>query len=460
MIQRSAEMKAWVLANSNIVSESFLDHIYCAVNGVSNVCPTGSTKKVIRFNEGFAGCGPASKCECTRSNIAANVSKTKQSATDEQKQATNDLRAATMVEKYGVAYNSQRAEVKPLLSAPKIANTAHDKLTNYTWLNEEYNNKKRTLVDIAAELNVYYSTVGEYCKKFGFPIRQVTNYSRHEREIGDYIQSLGLSCEYNSWDILDNAELDIVVPAKNFAVEVDGLYWHSHHPSGAVENRTRHINKTTNATAKGIELLHVTDFEWDNKKTIIQAMIRSKLGLNDRVHARKCDVKSVSRSTEKEFLDKNHLQGFVPSEYAAGLYFEERLVMVLTVGKSRYSDLANYEILRVCGENGITVVGGLSKLLSVLHKNYPDEKFVTYCDLAKSSGNSYKQVGMKHEKTTEPGYFWTDGHVVISRYKCQKTQLAKWLSSFNPNKTERENMFDAGYRVFWDCGNSVFVTNE
>ena len=82
---------------------------------------------------------------------------------------------------------------------------------------------------------------------------------------------------------------------------------------------------------------------------------------------------------------------------------------------------------------------------------------ISYCDVSKFSGNVYIELGFTKIKDSFPGYFWTDGDSVISRFKSQKKQLAKWLVGFDPNLTEVENMFNAGYRRYWDCGNAAYV---
>jgi len=46
---------------------------------------------------------------------------------------------------------------------------------------------------------------------------------------------------------------------------------------------------------------------------------------------------------------------------------------------------------------------------------------------------------------------------VWSRNKFQKHKLEKQLDSFDPVKTEWENMKDNGYDRFWDCGNKVWL---
>ena len=96
-----------------------------------------------------------------------------------------------MLEKYGVEFNSQREDKKHIWNRPKIPLTVHSKLIDYEWMNVEYNIKKRSLTDIAAELDVYYSTVAEYCHKFGFIIRPTSLRSLEEIQIVQYIKSLG-----------------------------------------------------------------------------------------------------------------------------------------------------------------------------------------------------------------------------------------------------------------------------
>ena len=114
------------------------------------------------------------------------------------------------------------------------------------------------------------------------------------------------------------------------------------------------------------------------------------------------------------------------------------------------------ELLRFCSESTLTVVGGLSKLMSYAKKQVSGA-IITYCDASKSQAQGYIKAGFVLQHLTDPGYFWTDGAGVISRYKCQKQNLKKWLSTYNPETSESENMFAAGYRRYWDCGNYVLI---
>ena len=113
------------------------------------------------------------------------------------------------------------------------------------------------------------------------------------------------------------------------------------------------------------------------------------------------------------------------------------------------------ELHRLCSKIGVNVIGGASKLLkSLRHKT--NAPIISYCDRSKSSGAGYLSMGFKFVGFSNPGYFWTSGSHVFSRFKCQKKQLAKWLDTFDASKTEAQNMFDAGYRRFYDCGNFIF----
>lgn len=458
LIKKDSRLMEWVNTNTLIDSEYLPEKIYSAIFQKTNICKNGNVKKFDRFSTGFVGCGPAKDCECTRSAISDSVSSSKKRWSLDTHLQVNDRRKQTMIKKYGKEFNSQRDEIKSILSRPKIPIITHEKLLDKDWLDQEYNIKQRSLSEIAMQLGVYYSTVGEYCKKLGFTIRPTSLRSIEEVEICEFIRSLGIDVEESNRTILLGKELDIYIPSKKIAIEVNGLYWHSYSPStGKKEDRTRHIKKTQLSKSSGISLIHITDFEWNTKRDQIKSLLLSKLGMNKRISARNCSIELINKQDEKQFLETYHLQGSVRSMFSVGLYYKTELLMIITVGKSRFSKSADYEILRMCTKSGITVVGGISKLLSEIKKKLSGSKIISYCDLSKGSGNGYESAGFSFVNNTGPGYFWTNGTNVVSRYKCQKKQLSKWLKSFDREKSESINLFDAGYRRYWDCGNAIYI---
>jgi hypothetical protein len=458
LIKKDLELMQWINVHTLIQDIHLPAMIYSAVYQETNICKNGNVKKFNRFSAGFQGCGPAAICKCTKENIATNVAITKQNYTSSQLNAINDARAKTMLEKYGCEYNSQRADLKHIWARPKIPMLVHEKLTDYEWLNNEYNVKQRSLSEIADELNVYYSTVGDYCQRFGFTIRPTSLRSLTEIAVSNYIKSLGVNVIDSDRSIISPKEIDIYIPSASFGIEINGLRWHSHHPtSGKQENRNKHLQKTTSLSEKNIQLMHITDYEWANKTDIIKSMIGGKLGLNQKIAARKCEVGTVSKDEEKKFLNINHLQGAIPSNICVGLYYNKQLVMLMSLGKSRFKKDVDYEVLRMCSALNFTVVGGVSKLVNKIKKLCPASTIVSYCDLSKSNGGSYIKAGFTKLNQSKPGYFWTDGNVPISRYRCQKKKLKSWLLTFDPTLSESINMFNAGYRRYWDCGNAVLL---
>jgi len=431
--------------------------IYSALSQEDGVCRYGNNKGFARISSGYQYCGHSSTCRCLKEEMGQKVSATKSKWSNEYHTKVNKKRSDTMMQKYGVSHNLQRLDVISKLKNPKIPADVYALLSDLVWMDNEYNVKKRSLVDIASELNVYYGTVGWYCRKHGFKIRKRTNYSLIEMEIAKFIgDELRINVVLGDWTILGSKEIDILIPSKGIGIEVNGLYWHSYNPSHIKEEyKTRHIDKTATAKEKNVRLMHITDYEWIHNEDIIKSIIRSKMGINTRIYARKCTVQVVPKQDEHIFLDANHLQGYVSSKIAYGLYYDNELVSLMSFGVSRYKKKYDYELLRSCSKGGITVVGGGSRILSAFGMKYVGS-LMTYCSLSMSSGNGYLQMGFKHLSNTKPGYFWTDGTIKISRYKSQKSNLAKWLPNFDASKSESMNMFDAGYRRYYDCGNMVF----
>jgi uncharacterized protein YehS (DUF1456 family) len=453
IIKKDQQLVSWVNNNSLICSDIFIAHLRSAVYQETNVCSFGNVKKISRFNSGFIGCGPANICRCVAESISNNVSKTKHTVSAEEKIKTNVKRANTMLKKYGVAHNLQREDVKKTLSSPKIKIPTHNLLIDRDWLENEYVIKQRSLVDIANELEVYYSTVGDYCRRHGFEIRQRSLYSLVELEVGSFITSLGIEIIANDRVLLNGKEIDIFIPSKNLGIEINGLYWHSYNPASSLaENRTQHLIKSNLANQAGIQLLHFTDSQWITKKPIVKSIISSKLGLTSKIYARKCQVKEIDTKTAKEFFNQTHLDGFSAASSYIGLEYLGEIIQCISVGKKRFGDKQGIEVVRFSTKLNHTVVGGLSKLISYI-KTQCTGPIVTFCSRDISTAAAYQTVGFTLVRETGPGYFWTDGTNIISRQKSQRNSLKKWMSGYDPNKSQAENMFSAGYRRYWNSGN-------
>ena len=465
IIQNDPVLWQWVLANNQLTgnSDSIAAMIYSAFYEKSDVCPEGNILKFNRWSSGFAFCGHASVCKCNRELSAEKTSEAKLAYSDEKKEYIGEKRKKSMMEKFGVEFNLLRPDVIEKLKRPKVDSEIYDKLMDYDWINEEYNNKRRTATDIANDLLIHYSTVINYCRKHGFRIRKTTNYSMEERQISAFLSELGQTHEINDWSVLENLEFDILIKEKNMAIEMNGVRWHAYdpnfkNPNGLkLEDPYRHLQKTQMAAELGIFLFHVTDLEWNNQRDIIKSQLNSKLGLSDRIYARQCDIRMVDSKQARAFLNENHIQGAMNSTHYIGLYHKDELVMLMSAGKHRFvKNFDGIEIHRMCSKLNTTVVGGGSKLIKRLKEITHDCPIESYCDIQKSDGKGYLQMGFTLDRITDPGYYWTDMKSIIPRSKTQKKILPKWLPNFDPNLSEPQNMWNNRYARYHDCGNFVF----
>lgn len=247
--------------------------------------------------------------------------------------------------------------------------------------------------------------------------------SNIEKEILNYIQEV-----YKGWIItndrkmLEGKELDIILPDVGLAIEVNGTYWHSEEKVG----KNYHLNKTELVEAEGYQLLHIKDYDWINHQQIVKSIISSKLGLTTKIFARKCVMKQISFPTD--FLNTNHIQGAgQPTSLNYGLYYNEELICVATFSKPRFSNEANYELVRFCSKLNTTVVGGLSKLLSKINGS-----ILSYASRDYSTGKGYLATNFKLIRKTQPSLEYYYKYTKLSRYKAQSIEdLSKYTKYYN-----------------------------
>ncbi len=274
--------------------------------------------------------------------------------------------------------------------------------------------------------------------------------SNKEKEVAEFINSLGFEIIEN---YRDKFELDIFIPSLNFGIEFDGLYWHS----DKFRNKFYHIEKTLYFKEKGIDIIHIFEDEWDNKQEIVKSIIKSRLNKFDRIiYARKTEIRNVEIEEERNFLNENHIQGYIPSKICLGLYYENELISLMSFGKSRFNKNYEWELLRFVNKINIKVTGGASKLF----KNIGKANIISYCDLRYFTGEIYKVLGFNLIGKSKPNYYYINSHKRYSRIKFQKHKLKDLLENFDEELTESENMHTNGYSKIYDCGMLVFAKNK
>lgn len=281
--------------------------------------------------------------------------------------------------------------------------------------------------------------------------------SKQESEVRAFIESLGLETQKGRDSILPGLgrmELDIIIPEKKFAVEFDGLFWHSEKMKK--DAKWHLVNKTKLVNSLDYTLVHIYSDEWETKRPQVEGRLKSLLGVpGQKVGARSTYVAKISWQQASRFLEKTHLQGAGrPAKYCYGLKDGHGVLrLVATFGKARYGN-SGWELLRLASIG--RVVGGLGKVISAFSKDEtnPGESLISYADRRWSAGHVYKALDFTFEGYSEPGYAYTRRGVRFNRENFQKHKLAKLFDDFDPKLTEAENCNRNGYYRIYDCGTS------
>lgn len=310
-------------------------------------------------------------------------------------------------------------------------------------------------ISISREIGLSTSYLNKLFRDYDMEDLYLSDYgkSNGESEVADYVRSLGFDIIQNDRKILDGKEIDILVPDKSLAIEFNGVYWHS---EGSGKDRKYHLSKTDKCESLGYQLLQIYDTEWDDnvKQKIWKSIIKAKLGcIKNKIYARNCSIKKIKPSVSREFLDQNHLDGFVGAEYHFGLYHKDRLVSVISFGKSRFNR-NEYEVIRFASIIDYIVVGGYSKLLKEYNRegtlvSYANRRFSStlvknnfFSDYDISSPNWY-------------GYHKSD-YELKHRLSFTKSKM-KELIEYDDSISSFDNMLLNDYDRIWDSGNIKYI---
>ena len=273
----------------------------------------------------------------------------------------------------------------------------------------------------------------------------------------------------NDRTVISPYELDIYVPDFNFAIEVNPTATHNSSINifdKEIMPPSYHKNKSLACKEADISLFHLFDYNWENKRSIVESMIQNRLGVhNTKLYARKLRVGEVSYKESSKFLIENHLLGSSQASFRLGLYNGTELVSLMTFGMIRPSQgrqsHTSIELRRFCSKRGYVVYGGASKLfkhaLSIVSVNRPQvDTIVSFSDVATTLGNVYKRLGFSENGYVEPSYVWVNPNSleVINRVSSQKRNLKHLFNdnSIDLSKSEREIMERHRYVRVFDSG--------
>lgn len=255
-------------------------------------------------------------------------------------------------------------------------------------------------------------------------------------------------------------ECDIYLPEYNLGIDFHGLYWHSN----IEKNRSYHQEKWKLFKNIEINIIQIFESEWVNKKEIVKSIILSKLSIyKDKIYARNTKIENISNEQYKIFLEQNHIQGHALSKFKMGLFYNNELVSVIGIGRSRFKN-NEWEVIRFCNKLNTVVVGGFSKLLNYIDKNCQFDNLISFIDLRYFDGVGYIKNGFKIKSITNPNYYYfiknyfdKNNFTLYSRIQFQKHKLKNKLENFDSNLTEYQNMLNNNYLRIFDAGNYKLI---
>jgi len=494
-ILKARHKNFYTFIDTNYIGKKFGEKLYRWINSeIPNIGKCINCGKDCKFDDIFYGFRKSCSLKCSNNDLSVQEKKKQTyfekygvknpSQADEVKESkkqtfikhfgidcnlrleeTKKKIKETCLKKYNSEYFLQSDEYKKktwskfyetLISSERLKNEMVPmfSLDDYKGVEEKYNFKCLKCNNIFKD----HLQDGRIPRCYNCYPRKMVSYG--EIEIMEFIKYLDdkLIIESSNRSLPSGKELDIYLPSLKIAIEFDGLFWHSE--NGGKKDKNYHLNKTEECEKLGIRLIHIFEDEWMNKQEIVKNRLKHALGYDklDKIYARKCSIKEILFSKCSDFLKEHHLQGEDNSSVRLGLYYQNKLVSVMTFGKlrkalgSKNTNEKEYEMYRFCSSQNVIGAGG--KLLSQFIKTHNPSKIISYADRRWSNDTSfYSKIGFSKILKTQPNYFYTNDYLTkYHRFNFRKDQLSKKLQSFDPSLSEWENMQLNGYDRIWDCG--------
>lgn len=350
----------------------------------------------------------------------------------------------TSLERYGVEYPMQTDWFKQ-----KMQKTCQSRYgAPYTFQSKIVQERSKQTCE--EKYGVPYPCMSTSCREASHNVISQIN-----KNISDLLKSeSGLDCELDKIHI-QRFSYDIHILNTNILLEIDPTYTHNalgNHWGPSAISETYHLEKTKLAEANGYRCIHI--FDWDDTAQIARLLKPKEI-----IYARKCDIRVVSSDIVNNFESYNHLQGSCRGQRVCyGLYYEDKLVQLMTFGKPRYNKNYQWELLRLCSDFRYRVVGGAEKLFRHFVREYNPSSIISYCDLAKFKGVIYPKLGFTLYQTTPPNKIWSYKDKKITNNLLMARgydQLFK--TSYGKGTSNEELMIQSGWLPVYDCGQAVYI---
>lgn len=250
----------------------------------------------------------------------------------------------------------------------------------------------------------------------------------------------------------DELEIDIYLPKIGIGFEYNGLYWHSE----IFKEKNYHKEKYIFFKKRGIRLINIWEDDWRSRKEIIKSQIKNWIGVTElREYARNCEILLIKdNKLVKDFLEKNHIQGYVRPKISIGLIKDGELMSIMCFdsleGRKTMKD-GEWNLSRFCNKLNMSVVGGASKLLKYFIRNWNPHRIISYSENSWSDGSIYEKLGFDLVRDGNPDYKYLE-----RGERRHKSNFTKKKLGLSKDETETEVSKKIGLIRIWDCGKKKF----
>jgi very-short-patch-repair endonuclease len=416
------------------------ERIYCIFNNINNKKSCKTCKNDVKFlglRYGYRKC-----CnDCVQKNIREKAIKTclykygvnnpwkSQEIKNKIKQhnikkygveyyfQSNDYKEKnkkTLIKKYGVSNINQVKEIRDKIKKTSLlkygvdnpskkldlyySKETIDKLNDIEFLKKLHYIEKKSIKEIAKEIGIAPSTMRLYFKKYNININNHYNSSIFEKEIIEFINIDNIILNNNS--IIPPYELDIYLPDYKLAIEFDGIYWHKN------KNKNYHLNKTNMCNQKGVELFHIFENEWIEKKDIWKSLINLKLKRNKIIYYNECILNNINEDTARDFINKNNILNYINSSINYGLLYNNELVCIMSMFDNK--------IVRLCYKNYYFIKEGYNHIFN----NCFDKNISILLDKRFCINDIINELNLKEIEIIEPKFnkLWDCGIGIFKRF--------------------------------------------
>lgn len=276
--------------------------------------------------------------------------------------------------------------------------------------------------------------------------------SHVNRDFGKQLANANVS--YSFERRLDNRSYDICIEDQKTLIEIDPTFTHSSVYTGLYDPVAidYHLKKSQLATEHGYRCVHV--FDWDDWGKIVNMFVDKRS-----VYARKCKLYRINKAVGDKFLNDYHIQGACRGQLLyLGLVYDDELIQLMTFGKPRYDKKYDVELLRFVTRPDVRVIGGASKLFKFATQDYGLHNIISYCDVAKFTGDVYEKIGMKLERVTPPQEIWSKEEKYITANLLRSRGYDQLFhTSYGKGTSNEDLMLQNEWYPIYDCGQRVYV---